>query len=329
MLAPVVMGGVLVACSTSEGSTTAPSSIGSELAFPSTDTVAGPAVDPAAWTDKAPGGPTLGPTPTAAEIRQVVEDAHGRTTDVSAEMLRFAPFPAVLTPERASVVELRADVRDLNDDAEILVTSEVLFSADGRAEDLVTRYTDDFTERGWLLVESREASSDGVPARELEFNIPGSGFGRNDLAVTVLPDEPLDGVERSLIRIRYLTLQPPGDELATRFLAWPGGLPLPEGPLVIGGGIHTSAVGRNTLHFTLAMLYDELTADEVAQAVRAGLPAGGYRERPTPLSGDATDDWVHLSSDVFDRSWVSTQGAGIGPATRVNVDANVGFEPGA
>ncbi|MEL7208813.1 MAG: hypothetical protein AAGK32_11390, partial [Actinomycetota bacterium] len=224
------------------------------------------------------------------------------------------------------------DVRDLNGGTGVTTTAEVAFSADGATDELVELFRADFGARGWTETADRTGRSQGVPIRELSFAIPDSPYALDDVLLTFTSAPPLDGIARSTVRLRYVEIVPPGDPVADRLLGWADGVPLPDGPVVTSAGIHTSSVGRNTLHFSIATFYEALTPETVADEVRRALPVGGYSERPTPLIGDATDNWVHLNNDLFDKSWVSTQNIGSQPPsaanpTKVNVSARVDFSP--
>lgn len=286
------------------------------------------------WTTEAPGGPPIVTLASAADIRSAVEQTHGRTSDVSAEIRRFAPFPDIPTPDRARVEELRADVRDLDDAAGVTTTAEVAFTVDGDSDELVELYRNDFAARGWTESADRTGRSSGEAVRNLSFAIPDSAYALDDVLVTFSPAPPDDGVARTMVRMRYVEVLPPGDPIGQRLVGWAAGVPLPDSPVITSAGIHTSSVGRNTLHFSIATYYEALTPEAVAEALRRALPAEGYSERPTPLIGDATDNWVHLNNELFDKSWVSTQNIGNQPPsatnpTKVNIAARVDFSPAA
>ncbi len=320
----------LAACvDTAEGSATT-GTLGSEQAVePSIETAP---VTVEEWSTDAPGGAPLTAMASTAEIRQAVEETHGRTSDVAQEVRRFAPFPDLPIVERALISELRADVSALNDGTGPTSTAEVAFSVDGSVDEAIEIFRADFVARGWVESADRLGESGGVTLRELTFTIPDTAYGRDDVLLSFSADTPLNGISRTMVRLRYVEVLAIGDPVAERFTGWVTGIPLPATPVLTSAGIHTSFVGRNTLHLSLATYYDSFTAEDVATQIRGALPAAGFSERPTPLTGDATDNWVHLTSDQFDTAWVSTQGNGAIPPsaanpTKVNVDARVDFTP--
>ena len=321
---------LLAACvDSSEGSSTG-GTIGSEQAAPgSVDTAPAPAEE---WSTETPGGPPLTAMASVAEIRQAVEETHGRTSDVAQEVRRFAPFPDLPAVERPLVTELRADVSALNDGSGPTSTAEVAFSVDGTVDELIEVFRSDFASRGWVESADRFGESGGATVRELAFAIPDTAYSRDDVLLGFSTDTPLNGITRTTVRMRYVEVLALDDPTAQRFTGWTTGIPLPAAPVLTSAGIHTSFVGRNTLHLSLATYYDSLTPEGVADQVRTSLPAAGFTERPTPLTGDATDNWVHLDSDQFDTAWVSTQSNALNPPsaanpTKVNVDARVDFTP--
>ncbi|MEM9132557.1 MAG: hypothetical protein AAF962_00260 [Actinomycetota bacterium] len=313
----------------SEGSSTA-GTLGSEQAAPgSVDTAPAPAEE---WSTETPGGPPLTAMASVAEIRQAVEETHGRTSDVAQEVRRFAPFPDLPAMVRPSVAELRADVSALNDGSGPTSTAEVAFSVDGTVDELIEVFRADFGARGWVESSDRFGESGGAALRELAFAIPDTAYGRDDVLLGFSTATPLNGVTRTTVRMRYVEVLAVDDPTAQRFTGWTTGIPLPATPVLTSAGIHTSFVGRNTLHLSLATFYDSVSPEGVADQIRTALPAAGFTERPTPLTGDATDNWVHLNSEQFDTAWVSTQGNGQNPPssanpTKVNVDARVDFTP--
>ncbi|MEM8924964.1 MAG: hypothetical protein AAGD35_15775 [Actinomycetota bacterium] len=321
------------ACTTQGDAGPSPT-LGSELA----DLAAGaesttePTAD-APWAAPTPGGAELSEAATAAEIRAAVAEAHGRTLDVSAEMRRFAPFPQLPEQQRAELHELRAEVREADGGAGLVVVAEVRYTVDGAADALIDQYVADFAARGWLQVAARTSVSDGGAAREFDFEIPETPYRLPDVGLTVAPTPAFDSVSRSSITVRYTETRPADDPLANRYRAWTAAVPLPPGFSVTGAGIHTSSIGASTLHYSVAMFYPGIGANEVATAVRSALPISGFEEDPTRISRDETDDWVHMRNPEFDKTWISTQNGGDVPTaatpTRVTVNARVTFEPAA
>jgi hypothetical protein len=312
----------------------------SELAAPASLTTATLA-ETEQWAPDTPAGPPLPAFSSAAEIKNAVVQAHGRTGDVAEEVNRFVFFPPVPTPARAELTELRADVRIATDGQSDVVTAEVTFNADGSVDELVALYRDHLTDLGWEDSERSDHSLTGVLTRHVTFEIPDTPYPRDDFTVVVRQervdltdglssDDGLRGARRAEVTLRYVELVDTDDStFADRFVGWAEGLPLPEGGEVTGAGIQTSAVGRHSLHYSLALSYDGLTSGRVADELRAGLPTGAFALEAHPPTGDVTDNWVYLLSPFFDEARVSTHAVGTtpGPPTRVNVDARIGFTP--
>jgi len=283
------------------------------------------------WTEDEPVDGPLPPDSSAARIKLAVEDAHGRTNDVAEEMSRFVAFPRVPTPDRAELTELRADVRTSSDGAGYTIVSEITFVADGSPTDIVELYQADLTGLGWLVVKESEQVLNGTVAQHLDFEIPDSAYDRHDFELQVRDaTRPTGLTPRSEIRLRFVELTSADrDTTRKRFVGWAGDLPLPEGGVVTGAGIQTSSIGRHSLHYSLALTFDGTGPAQLAGQVRSSLPTTDYQLDQRPQSGDATDDWVYLSSPFFADSRVSTHQVPLdaNAPTVVTIDARVEFTP--
>lgn len=280
----------------------------------------------------APVGSPLPPGSTAEQILDAVIETHGPTADVSAQVNRFIAFPPVSTPSGAELIELRADVRDTLERSGVAIVSEVTLEVDGAVADVIEFYQADFERRSWVLTaDSRLAIGDRRVER-LSYQIPDTAFPRADVQLSVVAAPDSGGIgQRSRVHLRYWEVRPAVERSARqRFEDWAGDLPLPEGGQVTGAGIHTTLVGRNSLHFSLAVRYPGIEPGELADRLRAALPSAGYSIEPKPPLGGQLDDWVYLRHDLFAEARVSTHpvtsdGGDIG--TVVNVDARVEFSP--
>ncbi|MGF1597716.1 MAG: hypothetical protein ACFCVK_12430 [Acidimicrobiales bacterium] len=274
-------------------------------------------------------GPPLEAGSTADEIRRAVEDALGPTADLSAQVNRFVAFPPLPTPGRTELVELRADVRAAEDGATMLVSSEVTFTADGGIDELADLLSGELADLGWAPAEAINAL--GFPGGYRQVYVGASGdYPIDDAELSIVEAGPPSvSFPRSEVRLR-ITLVEPDDAAAlrARFEGWAGEIPLPEGGRVAGAGIQTSSVGRDSIHFFLDLIYDEVEAGEVADQLRSGLPANDLTIRSQPTPGPGLDNWVYLDSPFFDDLWISIHERPT-PApshTIVNIDGRVGFE---
>ena len=320
---------LIAACGGAEAASpgTAPT-LGSELAIPSETTVAvtSTSASEAPWAPVEGTMPPLEPLSSAQQIKAVVEETHGRTMDIADRMNRFVAFPDVPTPDRAELLEMRADARMTLDGQWMAVTSEVSFEADGTVEEIIEFYEGALGRRGWTSVRRTEVVTGGQLVHHLAYRIPETDYPFDDFGVEVRPEEGA----RSRIRLRYVTFEQADDvTVQERFTGWAADLPLPDGGRITGAGIQTSTVGRNSLHYSLALSYGGVAPATIAESLREALPAQGFSINPQPASGDLTDDWVYLTSEFFDESRVTThetlEPSGMG--TMVNVDARVEFTP--
>lgn len=279
-----------------------------------------------------PIGPPLPPLSTAEQVRDVIDEMHGPTSDVSAQMNRLTDFPDLPTPAGATIVEVRADVREMIGGNRLIVTSEVMLSAPGTVDELTEVYTAAFEELGW----ERSGQASLRPGRRVEqagYQIPGTAYEPDDVELTIgtLAGSSTDDPHAE-VRVRYVELVDDAgvESPRSRFEGWIGSLPLPAGGTVTGAAIQTSDFGRHSLHYSLAVRYDDIDPLDVAAELRSELPAGDYAISPRPSMGDTLDNWVYLNHPFFADARISPHSIGPidGPiVTVVNVDARVEFSP--
>lgn len=315
-----------------EGTRTA-STLGSAVAIPpgaveiSTSTVDVAEED---WAPEELIGPPLAPLSSAQQIRDAVEEVHGRTNDVAAQINRFVSFPTLPSPERPELLELRADVRNTLDGQWMIVTSEVSFAADGTPSDVVAFYREVFEGNGWQASRQGEQLQGGLLIHRLAYRIPDTAYDLDDLEVEIGPQPALGESPRTRVNVRYVSLERAAETVVQeRLSGWAGDIPVPDGGRITGAGIQTSSLGRNSLHYSLVVAYDDKAPTTLADELRALLPVDGFVVDPQLPSGDATDNWVYLSSSFFDDARISTHDASdlAGPRTSVNIDARVEFAP--
>jgi hypothetical protein len=274
-------------------------------------------------------GPPLAPLSSAQDIRLAIEQAHGPTTDVAAQVNRFGSFPAIPTPTGASIVELRADARATVDANTVTVTSEVALEADGSRAALSDFYQRQLGLLGWRLTDRSSLDPLSGPIR-LAFEIPGTPYQLDDVEVTLI-DHP-SKADHTAVRLLYVELASVGDtSVRQRFEGWATGVPLPPGGEITGAGIQTIGEGRHSLYFSLTLYYPDLDPMQVAAGVRAGLPTPGFALDPKAPTGDALDNWVFLTSPLFSNAQVSTHGKLAGlvlvAPTVVNLAGRIDFAP--
>ncbi len=290
---------------------------GSTLASGTADV---PVVTTTTLVPEGPIGPPVAPLAPAADIQGAVEEASGPTSDVSAEMSRFGPFPAVTTPPGAVLTELRAEAGVAADPRYLLVTTEATLRVPESLGSLTRFFADDGAARGWTPTRAPVPAGPSDPHR-LGFKLPDSTYPLDDLTVTVTAAD--QGQARA--RIHYVSQVPATDTtVLQRFRGWAADLPLPPGGVVTGAGIQTAVEGRPSLWFSLSLTYPEGTPADVANGLRAALPTDRFSVVPRPPSGDTLDDWVYLASPYFADARVSPRQVP-GRATTVAVDARVPF----
>lgn len=295
-------------------------------------------------------GPPLEAGASAENILDIVADLHGPTNNLASQMERLVPYPAVPTPPGADIREVRADVRDRLDGEGVIVTSEVLITAAGTADELIGFFVDAFGELGWESTGRSQVSTGPMPVERLTYAVPGSGYDRDDVVLLVsteavsarTDDDPAGprrpvtadgGDDRSATaRLRLVELRSAdeGAALFATFGSWYGELPLPEGGDVTGASVQTSDLSRYSLHLSSTIRYDVLQPEELSDALRAGLPAGGFEIAPAPSMGPALDTWVYLDHPFFAEARVSPHALGEPPrvdATLVNVYARSALYP--
>ena len=315
----LVLGGLLsgvAGCGASQSTSAAPTvpSLGSDHA----EQVA--AVTTVSLAPEGLIGPGLAPESPAADIQAAVEDAHGPTSDASAEMNRFGPFPTIATPDGADVVELRIGARDSADGHSIIVTCDIVLRVPDSVRRLAQFYQSQLTAAGWTQTQSPDPVTPAGPYR-MAFQIPGTPYPLDDFTVTVLDDHSTT----ALARLHYVEQdRAAGTTVRQRFEGWASGLPLPPGGTVTGAGIQSSLEGRPSLWYSLELAYPDAKPADVAARLRAALPTPTFVVDPKPRTGDALDDWVYLTSPFFADARVSPHLSPTGQTT-VNVDARIAF----
>ncbi|MGI9613566.1 MAG: hypothetical protein ACR2QO_11685 [Acidimicrobiales bacterium] len=289
------------------------------------------AVEDAA-ADQEPIGPPLSPGSTAEQVLEVVDDLHGPTLDVSGQMNRLLDFPPVPTALDTTITEIRADVGESADGTRFVVTSEVVLVAPGPVDSHVDLYRATFSELGWAESTTRSAGLGTRDTTQVGFKIPESVYENDDFEIVARPADDSSGTNGSKTRIqlRYIeVIEIDGDgSPRSRLEGWVGELPLPAGYNVTGASIQTSDLVRRSLHFSLALRYDGIAPQAIADELRGSLPAGEYAEDERPSMGRELDTWVYLNHSLFNEARVSPHrfGSDTDPVvTNVNVSARVEF----
>ena len=305
---------------------------GEDAAAASTQAVTTVAAVEEAAADQEPIGPPLSPGSTAEQVLEVVNDLHGPTLDVSGQMNRLLDFPPVPTALDTTITEVRADVGESADGKRFVVTSEVVLVAPGPVDAHVDLYRTTFTELGWTESTTRSAGLGTLDTTQLGFEIPDSVYDNDDFEIVARPADSGSGESDSSTRIqlRYIeVIDIDGDgSPRSRLEGWVGELPLPAGYNVTGAAIQTSDLARRSLHFSLALRYDGLAPQAIADQLRGRLPAGDFAEVERPSMGQELDTWVYLSHSLFNEARVSPHqfGSDTDPVvTNVNVNARVEF----
>ncbi len=274
-------------------------------------------------------GDPLGAEASAEEILVVVNQVHGPTADVSAQMNRFVDFPLVGTPAGATIIEVRADLTNSEDEATIVASSSVVFTTPEGPDDVLAFYDRELTGLGWEPSDRPEPGTLAGPQRRSGYRLPESTRRADGFAVLVRPGVNPDGTAVTEVRLHHEALLIAADDSTRdRYIGWASSIPLPPGGEVTGAGIQTTSFGRNSLHYFLDVRYDGQSPGAVADQLLAGLPTAEI-SADEPL-GAAFDDWVYLESDFFDDARVSTVDLSIftgSVATVINVDARAGFDP--
>ncbi|MEM7341665.1 MAG: hypothetical protein AAF467_23660 [Actinomycetota bacterium] len=291
---------------------------------------AGPTDVSTAWAVGPVGGPVVVPLASAPALQAVVEETHGRTSNVSLEMQRFLPFPELATPARADVFEIRADVRQTDDRSAHTLTAEIGFTAEGTVEELAAFYQRAVADLGWTLTADVDQTSATTPVRRLTYDVPASAYPFEDFVIDIrATGEDAAPGSRPEVRLRYRDEVPASDtELRDRFSGWAQGIPLPPDGELKGAGLHTTTETRQSVHYALTVSYPNTTPEDVAAAVRAELPSESFASIPQTPAGDDTDNWIYLDNEFFSDARITTHGVPdkINPVgTLMNIDARATF----
>ena len=278
-----------------------------------------------------PVGQPISATDDYDMVRKAIEQAHGPTNDVAAQMNRFGYFPPLGTPPRTEIVDLRSDVR-LGDDSPRLHTSEVSIMVDGQIDQVSEFFRSEAMRLGWISVAAITTQTRG--SRQTQYEVPGSEFPLPDAEIELWPVKAVGpaNLPRSLVRIRYTTVETNSDiDIGTHYGSWVSTVPLPEGGEYQESSIQTSAVGRRSLHLTVSVKYLGVDAASLAQQVRVSMTQAGFPVSQVPTYGDKMDHWIYFESPQYDEARITlhepTDQGMKGQWTVLKVDTRLTFDP--
>lgn len=264
---------------------------------------------PAENTDVIPMGATFD------QILGVVEDVHGPTTNISAQINRIVTYPELPTPAGAFIAGIYARVATtFDDDNAFTVWSEADFFADGTTDDLVVFYETQLPPLGWNLTKTAtDTRFDGAPITVLTFEIPNDDFAlRQELEVTVVEDPDLPEL---LVETRYTGAETTDRAFIERFLGWYDPSIVPEGGQPFGVILDTRAgEGRTDLSIDTEYRYEgpteaELLSDLEDRAAGSGLePAETFRDNAVAFTVAGLDDFLYTAYEGSSYSSVTVEG---------------------
>ena len=202
------------------------------------------------------------------EFLPVVNGVIGATGDVAGELATLAEVPeGILSPDGSTIRQV--SVRYDGPDERFVATAT--FSSDATAEDAVVFYQATLAAAGFTPIADSGPPEGEQTGRHLRFENPNSPLDDAGVDVVVTDGESTD-IE--------LTITDSIDaDVLNAFTGWAAGFPTLSEAVPIEATISVAAEpGANNLTLTLSTLfaYTDYTPDELAAAVRAALPDGGF-----------------------------------------------------
>ena len=213
-------------------------------------------------------GSSCAPKRHCPEFLPVVHGVIGATSDVAGELAVVAEVPqGIMSPEGSTIRQFSVTYDAL--DERFVATAT--FSSDATAEDAVVFYQATLAATGFTPVADSGSPEDGETTRQLRFENPNSQLDGASVEVTVT-----DAAETEI----ELTITDAIDAgVLNAFTGWAAGLPtLAEATPIGAEMLVTTGSGTDDLTMTLSTLfgYSDYTPEELAAALRAELPTGGF-----------------------------------------------------
>ncbi len=274
----------------------------------------------------APVGDPIPEGATVEQIKAVMEDAHGPTTNVAGQVNRVAPFPDVPTPLGADLRDMNARISSSLDNRTRWVGVTLL--APGTVDDLVTFYETNLAPFNWSLVSETDRTESGNLQRVFEYEYDGSG-SRDDTFKVTLTETDDGGTEVNLEeRVSATTAEM--TDLDSRLASWRGEAPIPEGGEVYEWEIRSSKYTGYKLQLAVRQAYLGQGEAELLKYVTDSLPTANYSIDSERMSQNSPPDgWLYGQSDMFEEVTfrVSEIDLSSGLTGFVEIEGDLDFNP--
>lgn len=226
-----------------------------------------------ASTDEIHAGMTLD------ELKVVIADVHGPTTDVSGDFGRIARFPAnVPTPENAVILDVDTSSSFYQGTDSHQMYNEVVLATTMTLDDAMALYTEGLPAAGWTIDSSgSQTDSDGHNILYADFDEPDPDPRATPLRVIVREGD-YEGTQVALLHRANV----PYEGQLDRFTGWFSTMPAPNGGTVVEARMRTSHRGNGELGLEWAAdwYHEDVDEDGIRAIGVAAAEAGGYSVRP-------------------------------------------------
>ena len=252
---------------------------------------------------------------TVDQIETVVNEIHGPTADISAQMNRLTPFPPVPTPIGSSVLDLTASIDQVIGSDEVLSHfGAVTFEVQGTKDDTLLFFDAQIAALGWTeSSRSDETEDDGLTSRTtVEYDIPDANAGsRPPFKLVVIDDVDKADV---IVEWTYYEFISKNQALTERWLGWQGETPLPDGGELTSVTVSSDGIFGQAMFFSVEYDYEAVEEADLRSQVE-GLVAGSDYGEDEP---GVVESRLYLTHPVFTDAYIGFFGLGSG-ATRVDL----------
>lgn len=279
--------------------TTSPEVVTNDTAPPDQPDSGEEAVEDAPEAEESePVGDPIPEAATVAEIKAVMEDLHGPTSNVAGQMNRIAPFPEIPTPLGADLTATSVRMNNGFSDGRTRYV-DVTFGATGTVEDLTTFYETNLATFDWQSISESSESNNELEKVTFVYEMNQSAGLIAD-EFTIVLSETDKGFTEVELSTRVSSKDDEPTELDARLAAWLGDAPLPEGGQPYDWEVQTTKYTGHKLQLSINNRYDGETQAELHSYIKKNLPTSNYSLNKEEDDSRGSETWIYANSDMFE-----------------------------
>lgn len=243
----------------------------------------------------------IGALASAEEIEAVLNEIHGPTDDVSAQMQRLGRFPDIPTPIGAEIIEVTSIIDEVivfgGDDKKAAIAVTEMW-VDGEIDDVVDFYDTTFAGLGWQSTGDETVTEDEgqTKIRTIDYDIPGVDAGSGNAFELTVRDDIDEAKTR--VTLDYTEFLDPDQAEMDRWLGWQGDVPLPEDATIESAGISTNGFFGQAIFYVIDYSYADRTEDEMRAEIDRLMAGSDYSFDDE----DTTDFRLEMEHPFFTRA---------------------------